>query len=94
MKVLFDTNVVLALSEIRKLLSIFEIAPVNRPVLEGALEIGFKDFEDGVIHEAARLMDAEALITRNQKDFKKAGLAIYSPEELVRALDPRARNAD
>lgn len=83
-----------ALSEIRKLLSIFEIAPVNRPVLESALDRDFKDFEDGVIHESALLMDVEALITRNQKDFKKANLAVYSPEELARALDPRARNAD
>lgn len=83
-----------ALSEIRKLLSIFEIAPVNRPVLEGALETDFKDFEDGVIHESARLMDVEAIVTRNETDFEKAGLAVYSPEELARALDPRARDAD
>ena len=67
---------------------------MNRPVLEGALEMGFGDFEDGVIHESARLMDVEAIVTRNQTDFEKAGLAVYSPEELARALDPRARDAD
>ena len=41
--------------EIRKLLRLFEVAPVNRAVLEAALEAeGFRDFEDAVLHEAAR----------------------------------------
>ena len=57
--------------EIKKLLSLFEVAPVNRHVLESALGANFHDFEDAVVHEAACHVGAEAIVTRNQKDFKK-----------------------
>ena len=79
-----------ALGEVRKILSLFEIAPVNRAVLETALELGFADYEDAVLHEAARQIDAQAIVTRNPRHFKKASVSIYSPEELSQALDLRA----
>ena len=79
-----------ALGEVRKILSLFEVAPVNRAVLETALELGFADYEDAVLHEAARLIGAAGIVTRNPRHFKKASIAIYSPEELSRALDLRA----
>ena len=72
--------------EIKKLLSLFEVAPVNRPVLEAALGANFNDFEDAVIHEAACHVGAEAIVTRNQKDFKKSRLAVYSSEEMAKIL--------
>jgi len=76
-----------ALLAIRKLLAIFEIAPVNRPVLAAALESRLADFEDAVMHEAASQVSAQAIITRNPSDFKKGTLTIYSPEELHRILE-------
>ncbi len=73
-----------SLEEIDKLLRLFEVAPVNRAVLQGALETeGFADFEDAVLHEAARQVDADALVTRNERDFKKAVLTVYGPGELI-----------
>lgn len=76
--------------EISKLLRLFEIAPVNRAVLEAALAAaGFRDFEDAVIHEAARQADADALVTRNQSDFRTAVLAIYEPRELLNIVQAR-----
>jgi predicted nucleic acid-binding protein len=78
-----------ALLAIRKLLAIFEIAPVNRPVLAAALESGLADFEDAVLHEAACQASAQAIVTRNPSDFKRAVLPTYSPEELCRTLDLR-----
>ena len=79
-----------ALGEVRKILSLFEIAPVNRAVLETALELGFADYEDAVLHEAARQIGAQGIVTRNPRHFKKASVSIYSPEELSQALDLRA----
>lgn len=76
-----------ALVEVRKLLSLFEIASVNRVVLETALDLGFPDFEDAVLHEAAREVDAQGIVTRNPRHFKNATLPVYSPEELSRALE-------
>ena len=76
--------------EIRKLLRLFEVAPVNRAVLEAALVAeGFRDFEDAVLHEAARQVDADALVTRNQSDFRTAVLAVYEPRELLSIVQAR-----
>lgn len=75
-----------AQQEIKKLLSLFEVAPVNRPVLESALVADFSDFEDAVIHEAACHVGAEAIVTRNQKDFKKSRISVYSSEEITKIL--------
>lgn len=75
-----------ALAEVRKVLSLFEVAPVGRSVLESALELGFKDYEDAVLHEAARQVGAQGIVTRNTRDFKAAALAVYTPEELTLAL--------
>jgi predicted nucleic acid-binding protein len=77
--------------QIGKLLRLFEIAPVNRIVLESALEGPITDFEDGVICEAARQVDAEAVVTRDARGFKKARLPVYTPVELLNMLnDPDA----
>ena len=75
-----------AQEELKKLLSLFEVTPVNRHVLQSALTAGFADFEDAVIHEAARHVGAEAIVTRNQKDFKKSKIPVYSAEEMVKVL--------
>lgn len=72
--------------EIKKLLTLFEVAPVNRNVLESALLADFNDFEDAVIHEAACHVGVDAIVTRNQKDFKKSRIPIYSSEEMAKIL--------
>jgi predicted nucleic acid-binding protein len=75
-----------AQEEIKKLLKLFQVAPVNRQVLESALVADFSDFEDAVIHEAAFHVGAEAIVTRNQKDFKKSRILVYSSEEMAKIL--------
>jgi predicted nucleic acid-binding protein len=72
-----------AQEEIKKLLNLFEVAPVNRHVLEAALVADFNNFEDAVIHEAACHIGADAIVTRNQKDFKKSRISVYSSEEMA-----------
>lgn len=78
-----------SLAEVRKLLSLFEIAPVNRTILETALTLGFADYEDAVLHEAARQVNAQGIVTRNARHFKKAALPVYTPEEFARAFELR-----
>ncbi len=70
--------------EISKLLSIFAIAPVNRAVLEAAINSKFTDFEDAVLYEAARHASAQAIVTRDAAGFKYAKIPVYSPEELIK----------
>lgn len=77
-----------ARKHIGSLLSLFEIAPVNRAGLEGALESGFQDFEDAVIHEASIRVGVQALVTRDFKGFRRATIPVYSPDELLGVLEP------
>lgn len=74
-------------NQVRELLSLFEIAPVNRRVLEAAATSPFADFEDAVLHEAARVAGSDGIVTRNASDFARATLPVYTPSELLSALD-------
>lgn len=76
-----------ALNRIRELLGIFEIALVNRSVLEMAVEGNFSDFEDGVLYESARRVGAEFIVTRNISDFENAEIPVYSPDNLNALID-------
>jgi predicted nucleic acid-binding protein len=71
---------------LRQLLSLFEVAPVTGAVVASALDLGFADFEDAVVHEAARACGASAIVTRNAKDFARASLPVLSPVELLAAV--------
>ena len=71
---------------IKSLLSLFEVAPVNRIVLENALSSNFTDFEDAVIHEAARHSGANCIVTRNIKDFSLSKLPVFTPAEFLNML--------
>jgi predicted nucleic acid-binding protein len=74
---------------LHKLLSIFEIAPVNRPVLEQALLSKVSDFEDAVLEQAAMLIHAHAITTRNVKDFKNSKIPVFDPSELLSVIASR-----
>ena len=71
---------------LQKILELFEIAPVNRAVLEEAIRSKVTDFEDAVLDQAGRLAGAEAIVTRNQSDFRLASLKVLGPDELLASL--------
>jgi predicted nucleic acid-binding protein len=75
-----------AQGHIRTLLGLFEVASVTRAVLTDALELDLADYEDAVLHEAARHAGADAIVTRDPKGFAQARLTRYAPEELLRFL--------
>ncbi len=73
-------------SQIKDLITLFEIASVNRTVIEEALNLKFSDFEDSVIYQAAHHAGAEAIVTRDPKGFKKSKLPVFNPTELLKML--------
>jgi predicted nucleic acid-binding protein len=75
-----------ALSLVETLLDVLQVAPVDREVVVGALELGFADFEDAVVHEAAAMAGATAIVTRNGRDFRGATIAVFDPNEMLAAL--------
>ncbi|HYX10269.1 MAG TPA: PIN domain-containing protein, partial [Bacteroidales bacterium] len=72
---------------IRKLLKIFQVSSITRVVLEDALDSQFKDYEDGVLYQSGVHANLDVIITRNQKDFTKSSLPVYSPTEFLDVLD-------
>lgn len=76
---------------VRELLDLFAVAPVDAHVLNRAFDLGFDDYEDAVLHEAARAAGATAVCTRNTADFAKALLPIFSPLELLSAIRAAGR---
>lgn len=72
---------------IHSLMALFEVASVNRVVIENALNSKFTDFEDSVLHESARHAGAEYIITRNIKDFKRSKVPVYTPIEFLSMLE-------
>lgn len=72
---------------LRGLLKLFEIAPVNRSVIEKALRSKIEDLEDAILEQAAWLVGAEAIITRNTKDFHRSSIKALDPAELLAAIE-------
>lgn len=72
---------------ITALMALFEVASVNRLVIENALHSKFTDFEDSVLHESARHAGAECIITRDIKDFKSSKIPTYTPFEFLSMLE-------
>jgi predicted nucleic acid-binding protein len=77
-----------ALSFIRELVEITEIATVDKMVVQTALAYNFKDFEDAVQLATSQHSALDYLITRNEKDFLNHSTAIevYSPEQFLNIM--------
>lgn len=76
---------------VRKLLSLFEVAPVNRVVLAAAIESSMRDFEDAILAQSANHSGIERIVTRNTSDFSQSPvIAIDPPEFLAQLTDSPA----
>lgn len=77
----------LAKEAIWDLMKVFEIAPVDKKTLLLALESDFTDFEDAVQFAAAKKINADFVITRNIRDYKKSDIPVASPDLYLATLD-------
>ena len=68
---------------LHRLLELFEIATVNRSVIEEALQSKMGDFENAVLAYAGSLVGVDAIVTRNTKDFRRAPVKALDPTELL-----------
>jgi predicted nucleic acid-binding protein len=69
------------------LLSLFDVAPVDEKVLASALNLGFPDFEDAVLHEAARRAGATRIVSRDAAGFARGRLPVYEPQKLLQMIE-------
>ncbi len=69
------------IEKLKQLLSIIDIAEINKEIIIEALNSKFKDFEDALQNYAAENSDlVKIILTRNIKDYQKSNLAVFSPE--------------
>ncbi|HBA85925.1 MAG TPA: PIN domain nuclease [Verrucomicrobia bacterium] len=72
-----------ARKHLSQLIRLFDIAAVNRAVIEGAMRSRIDDFEDAVLEQAAVLAGADAIVTRNAKDFVQGSLKVLDPKQCL-----------
>jgi predicted nucleic acid-binding protein len=68
------------------LLRFLTVASVDGKVIEGALLLPYRDFEDAVQMMAAVQAGATHLVTRNPQDFRAGPLPVLLPAELIALL--------
>lgn len=68
---------------LNKLLIIFGIMDTSGEDCRQALLSKVSDFEDAVMIETAKHFDADCIVTRNIKDYAKADVKVYTPEEFI-----------
>jgi len=66
-----------------QLLKLFEVAAVNRAVIESALASRMHDFEDAVLDQAALYTGADVIVTRNSKDFSHGKSKVMDPRQFI-----------
>ncbi len=72
---------------ITDLMQFLAVAAVDQQVIETALALPYRDFEDAVQMAAAMHESADYLITRNVADFKLGPIPALTPAEFLALLD-------
>ena len=75
-----------AMTAVTRLLTLMEICPVNRGVLEQAIALNLQDFEDAVQIACAISMELDAIVTRDVTGFIGSPIPILSPKDMINQL--------
>ena len=65
------------------LIDILNVIGVDKDTIRDALKTGLKDFEDSIQISAARFNKLDCIITRNSRDFEKADISIFTPDDYL-----------
>lgn len=65
------------------LTAMLRVEPVDHQVLQQALSLGWRDFEDAVQAVTAAQCQADYLVTRNPRDFKQSLVPVITPSEFL-----------
>jgi|SRR6218665_1443399 len=76
-------NSKIALEKIRKFKLLCSMSVMDDEVVEKAIHSDFKDFEDAMQYFSALASNCDAIITRNEKDFKNALIPVMTAESYL-----------
>lgn len=65
----------------------FEVAAIDKTIIDNALDLNWPDFEDAIHYQAAIATDCHAIVTRNKQDFSEGRLPVLSPSQFLEELD-------
>ncbi|MDX2181059.1 MAG: PIN domain-containing protein [Bryobacteraceae bacterium] len=69
---------------VAELLSIFDVARVDRAVLQRALDLGWPDFEDAVTAACAEAAQCDLIVTCDPRGFPRSPVPARTPEATLR----------
>lgn len=75
-----------ASAKLNELRAMLEIAPVDAEVIDSAMGLGWRYFDDALLHECARVNGLDHVISLNAPDFDEATLPVLAPGELLRQV--------
>lgn len=75
---------------VKAIMSVFEIAPVGREVIQDSIDSGMADFEDALQAFSGQRAGATHIVSRDASGFVAAPLPSMSPDELLRLLASRS----
>lgn len=81
-----------AISDIKKLATLFSFAEVNEECIMRAFDSKLNDFEDAVVDSVAKHIKADYIITRNIKDFKRSKTKAITPIQYLQIKSPLCLN--
>ena len=72
---------------IDSILNLVRILTVTNEDILNAFQVRARDFEDCLMATCAKSNQCDGIVTRNEKDFLTFGIALYSPEELLKKFE-------
>lgn len=66
---------------------VFDVANITEKIIDEALKLRWTDFEDAIHYRAALETNCDAIVTRNETDFKHAELPVLSPVRFLNEID-------
>lgn len=63
------------------------VLPITQREVDLALDSGWEDFEDSVLHQAAVNNGASAIVTRDARGFMRSAIPVLVPEEFFEWME-------
>ncbi|RPH99997.1 MAG: PIN domain-containing protein [Calditrichaeota bacterium] len=82
----------ITIASLRYLKSLIHILPVDKKVIELALDSEFNDFEDAIQYFCAEQNGVNYIITRNKIDYENAEITILTAKEFLSMLKTLSNN--
>jgi len=71
---------------VRGMRAVFQIVPLDREIIDEAIQSPVADFEDAVQHASAIRAAANCIVTRNERHFRGATIPIMGPDVFLAKL--------